>query len=159
MSREIKKSVPMMWVEVAFGSQVEILYFEGTEEVLKRKMQFDFVYFENYRRNVATSKIKDFWEVDSEYQKTRESKLASLNTEQKEQVKEFIKNFKKNLGKEPTDKEIDRMIFKAVHGCLPEDLEEKRKTESRLWEYWRKKTIKIIAKMRENKKKFWSYKI
>lgn len=157
MSREIKKSVPMLWVEVAFWLEKEILYFEGTQDLFRKKMQYDFVYFENYRRDVATSKIKDFWEVDSDYRKTREMKLASLNSEQKEQVKEFIKNFKRNLGKEPTEKEIDRMIFKAIHGCLPEDLEEKRQKESRLWEYWRQKTIEIIAKMRENKKKFGKY--
>lgn len=159
MSREIKKSVPMIWVEVAFWNDKEVLYFEGTIEKFSEKLGNDFIYFPIYNRMILSSKIKEFWKVEDEKTKTREQKISSLNEKQKEQVKFFVSQMKKNIWREPTDKEFEKMIFRAVNWYLPEEKEEKRKTESRLWEYWRKKTVEMIAKMRENKKKFWSYRI
>lgn len=157
MSREIKKAVPMLWVEVAFWNQIEKLYYEWSLQKFSEKLENDFIYFPIHHRTILTSKIKEFWEVKDEKIKTREQKMSSLTEEQKEQVKFFVSQMKKNIWREPTDKEFEKMIFRAVHWYLPEN--KPWKVESRLWEYGRKKTVEIIRKMRENKKKFWSYKI
>lgn len=158
MNREIKKAVPMLQVEVSFWTKTEFLYFEWTEEALQKALQYDYVYFPLYRRWVLSTKIKDFksssiWEKNL----NREQKMSSLTEEQKEQVKFFVSNMKKNIWREPTESEFEKMIFCAVHWYLPG--EEPGKTESKLWEYWRKKTVEVIKRMRENKKKFWKYKI
>lgn len=152
---EIKKSTPMLWVEIAFWVDKEILYFEWTLQSFSEKLQNDFVYFPLYHRTILSSKIKEFWEVKNEEIKTREQKISSLTEKQKEEVKFFVSQMKKNIWREPTDKEFEKMIFRAVHWYLPEN--KPWKDENRLGEYWRKKTIAVIQKIRENKKKFWKY--
>lgn len=152
MSKEIKKSTPMLWVEIAFWNEKEIIYFEGSEAEFRKKLQFDFVYFSNLNRNILRSKIKDFGLVKDETVLTREMKLSSLTELQKAKVKEFVQNMKRNIGREPTDTEFDSMILKAVS---PEVIIE----DSPLCPEKRRKTIEIIQKMRENKKRNWSYKI
>lgn len=147
----LKKYKNLVWVEVAFWEEKEILYFEWTQEEFRKKLQYDFVYFQNLHRNVLRSKIKDFWPVKSEKEKTREMKLSSLTSEQKSKVKEYIKNMQKNIGREPTDIELDKMIHKAVHWFTEEEKQEK------LDEKGRKKTIEFIRKMRERKEKTWKY--
>ena len=151
MKTEIKKRIPMVWVEVAFWTKTERLIFEWTEETLKKAMQFDFVYFRNLQRNVLTTKIKDFWPLEDENIKNREIKMSSLTEEQKEKVKEFIGNMKRNIWREPTDSEFDKMIFVAVNGRKVEEKFQPLSSEKR------RKTIEIIQKMREHKAKFWTY--
>ncbi len=75
-------------------------------------------------------------------------KLSSLNPEQKSKVKEFIKNMQKNLGREPTERELDNMIRKAVYGTTEEEKQEKLDEEKR------KRLREKIREMRENKRKF-----
>lgn len=147
---EIIKKQPMVRVKVAFGTETELLYFEGSIEKFKKALWFDFVYFGNLHRHVLTSKIKDFWEVLDNQVITREMRLASLSEKQKEEVKFYISNMKKNIWREPTDKEFDKMIQKVVYGG-------EKETYQPLSDEKRRKTIEIIQKMREHKAKFWTY--
>lgn len=155
---EIKKYVPMLKVEVAFWNKVEFLFFEGTEDKLQESLQYDYVYFPMYHRWILSNKIKDFkiakvWENFL----TREERIKNLTDEEKQQVRFFISQMKKNIWREPTDKEFEKMIFRAVNWYLPEEKEEKKQKESRLGDFGRKKTCLVIEKMRENKRKYWKY--
>ena len=108
--KEIKQYKALMWVEIAFWPQVERLYFEWTENLLKTRMQHDFVYFQIHDRNVATTKIKDFWKVDNHWKLAREWKIAHLTEDQKIEVKELASRMLKNIWREPTDSEFEKMI-------------------------------------------------
>lgn len=139
--KEIKQYKSLVWVEVAFWPQIERLYFEWTEDLLKNRMQHDFVYFQIHNRNVASSKIKDFWKVDDPKKLAREWKISHLTEDQKTQVKDYASKMQKNIWRDPTDSEFDNMIKKVLYW-------EEKKVEKELTDLDRFKTFLQVKRMR-----------
>lgn len=110
-TKEIKVYKPLVWVRVAFGPQIEVLYWEWTEDNFKQKRaSLSYIYFTLYDRHVPESEIKDFWQVKDVKNLAREWKISSLTEEQKSEVKELASRMLKNIWREPTDSEFEKMI-------------------------------------------------
>lgn len=146
--KEIKQYKSLMWVEVAFWPQIERLYFEWTEDLLKTRMQHDFVYFQIHSRNVATSKIKDFWKVDDPKKLAREWKISHLTEDQKTQVKEYASKMQKNIWRDPTDSEFDNMIASVIKSEL-------NTSSVFICDYWHRHDIWEQCKCFSVYKTFW----
>lgn len=152
-TKEIKQYKSLVWVEVAFWPKIDYLYWEWTEEQFKTAIQFDYVYFAIYNRNVANSKIKDFKAVKDVKNVSREMKISHLTENQKNEVKELASRMLKNIWREPTDSEFDNMIKTVLHGEKTNEVPESREISKierfRKWQIKRRQKIaKVVT---------WSY--
>ncbi|NDK09778.1 hypothetical protein GW846_03295 [Candidatus Gracilibacteria bacterium] len=125
MTTQIKKHVPMVGVQVAFGLETEVLYWEGLIENFNSiYQQAEVIRFPRHNRNVVKNKIKDWWEVKDQKSISYEEKLAGLDPEQRTVVKFHIGNMKKNINREPTITELDSIITTVIGNVKSEETQE-----------------------------------
>ncbi len=150
-NKEIKVYKPLVWVRVAFGPSIEVLYWEWSENNFKEKRaSLSYIFFPLHGRNVPENMIKDFWEVKDTKKLAREWKISHLNENEKSRVNFLAENMKKNIGRDPTDTELDAMILKVTHW-------EEKSEEKPLTQMERIKTVMQIRKMRIARILTWEY--
>ncbi len=148
----IQKHKPMVWVEVAFWTDKEFLFYQATvDEFQQKRSSLSYIVFPmHWWRNVLTQKIKDFWPVDSKTTITKEIKLSSLTEWQRQDVKILISNMKKNIWREPTMNEIDNMIKKVLW------IKNQETNDKELNNFWRFKTKLVINNQKISRLITWS---
>lgn len=130
-NKEIKVYKPLVWVRVAFWPSIEVLYWEWSENNFKEKRaSLSYIFFPLHGRNVPENMIKDFWEVKDAKKLAREWKISHLNENEKSRVNFLAENMQKTIGRDPTDTELDAMIYHVLHS------EDKVKNSEFTCDYW-----------------------
>lgn len=103
-------------------------------------------FLEFYKRDIKLKKL------DTEKSNFEDILFRAWLTEsQKEEVRQIWEERKKEK------KKTTVWVLENVIDFVKNWNQEEKKYETKLGDYWRRKTILVIQKMRENKKKIWKY--